>query len=88
MAGLTGMGASAVAIIAGAIMRFAVTVNTTGFNIHMIGVILMIAGAVGFVISAILAVSTRRANPGATHSVHSETRDSAGNAVVQDRIES
>ena len=87
MAGLTGMGASAVAIIAGAIMRFAVSVNTTGFNIHEIGVILMIAGAVGFVIAAILAVSTRRANPGATHSVHSETRDSTGNAVVQDRVE-
>ena len=36
------MGLSAVAIIAGAIMRFAVSVQTTGFNINKIGVILMI----------------------------------------------
>lgn len=87
MAGLTGMGLSAVAIIAGAIMRFAVSVHTTGFNVHEIGVILMIAGAVGFVISIILVVSTRRAAPGAMHSMHSETRDSAGATVVQDRVE-
>lgn len=87
MAGITGMGLSAVAIVAGAIMRFAISVQTTGFNLHEVGIILMIAGAVGFVISIVLAVSTRRAGPGATHSIHSETRDSTGNAVVQDRIE-
>lgn len=87
MAGLTGMGLSAVAIVAGAIMRFAISVQSTGFNIHEVGNILMIAGAVGFVVSIVLAVSTRRANPGATHSVHSETRDSTGSAVVQDTVE-
>jgi hypothetical protein len=87
MAGLSGMGLSAVAIIAGAIMRFAVTVQTTGFNINKIGIILMIAGAVGFVISCILFASTRNAVVGGTHTVHSETRDSSGNAVVQDRVE-
>ena len=37
----------------GAIMDFAVTVSTDqhGFNIHTVGVILMIVGAVGFVVS-------------------------------------
>jgi len=37
----------------GAIMDFAVTVNTSqhGFNIRTVGVILMIVGAVGFVAS-------------------------------------
>ncbi len=88
MAGLTGMGLSAVAIVAGAILRFAISVQTSGFNLHEVGNILMIAGAVGFVISIVLAISTRRANPGATHSVHSETRDSTGNAIVQDTVES
>ena len=88
MAGLTGMGLSVVAFIAGAIMRFAVTVQTTGFNITKIGVILMIAGGIGFVISAILFASTRKAAVGGTRTVHSETRDSSGHAVVQDRVES
>ncbi len=87
MAGLTGMGLSAVALIAGAIMRFAISVQTTGFNINKIGVILMIAGGIGFVVSAILFASTRGAVVGGTHTVHSETRDSNGNAVTQDRVE-
>jgi hypothetical protein len=87
MAGLTGMGLSAVALIAGAIMRFAITVQTTGFNINKIGFILMIAGAIGFVISSILFASTRSAMGVGTHTLHSETRDSSGSAVVQDRVE-
>jgi hypothetical protein len=87
MAGLTGMGVSAVAIIAGAIMRFAISVQTTGFNINKIGVILMIAGAIGFVIASILFASTRNAAGDGTHTFHSETRDSDGHAVVQDKVE-
>jgi uncharacterized membrane protein len=46
-----GIGTSLLLIAAGAIMRFAVTVTTTGFNIHSIGVILMVVGAIGLVIS-------------------------------------
>jgi hypothetical protein len=46
-----GIGTSLVLIAAGAILRFAVSVTTTGFNLHTIGVILMIIGAVGLVIS-------------------------------------
>jgi predicted MFS family arabinose efflux permease len=39
----------------GAILDFAVTVSTNqhGFNIHTVGVILMIVGAVGFVASLV-----------------------------------
>lgn len=48
-----GVGTSIVLIAVGAILRFAVSVTTTGFNIHTIGVILMIVGAVGLVISMI-----------------------------------
>ena len=42
---------SLILVAAGAIMRFAVKVTSTGFNIHMIGVILMIVGGVGFLTS-------------------------------------
>ena len=45
------LGTSLVLIAIGAILRFAVTVSTNGFNIHTVGVILMIVGAVGFVLS-------------------------------------
>ena len=48
-----GLGTSIVLIAVGAILRFAVTVTTTGFNLHTIGVILMIVGAVGLVLSMI-----------------------------------
>ena len=61
--------------------------QTTGFNLHLVGVILMVAGAIGFVVSSILFGSTRKAAGGGTHSMHSETRDSSGHSVVQDRIE-
>jgi len=46
-----GVGTSLVLIAIGAILRFAVTVATSGFNIHTIGVILMIIGVVGLIIS-------------------------------------
>ena len=46
-----GIGTSIVIFAVGAILRFAVTVTATGFNLHAIGIILMIVGAVGFVLS-------------------------------------
>ncbi len=54
------IGASLALIAIGAILRFAVTVDDTkGFNIHTAGVILMIVGAIGLVVTAIW-MSTRR----------------------------
>jgi hypothetical protein len=47
-----GIGTSLVIFAVGAIMRFAISVTTTGFNLHMIGVILMIVGGVGVLLSA------------------------------------
>jgi hypothetical protein len=35
------------------LLRFAVSVTTTGFNIHSIGIILMIVGALGLVLSMV-----------------------------------
>lgn len=46
-----GLGTSLFLIAAGAILRFAVTVTTHGFNLHTVGVILMVVGVVGLLIS-------------------------------------
>jgi hypothetical protein len=54
------IGASLVLIALGAILRFAVTVhNPHGFNYHTAGVILMVVGAIGLVLSLVL-LSVRR----------------------------
>lgn len=45
------LGTSLFLIAIGAILRFAVTVSTRGFNIHTVGVILMVVGIVGLLIS-------------------------------------
>ncbi|MGH3405731.1 MAG: DUF6458 family protein [Streptosporangiaceae bacterium] len=56
--GLTGFGV--VLVVIGAILRFAVTVNTSGFNIHKIGDILLLVGIVLVIVSlAIIAMGSR-----------------------------
>ena len=45
------LGTSLLLLAVGAVLRFAVTVSTSGFNIHTVGVILMIVGGVGFLLS-------------------------------------
>ncbi len=46
-----GLGTSLFLIAVGAILRFAVSVSTKGFNLHTIGLILMVIGVIGLVIS-------------------------------------
>jgi len=46
-----GITTSLVLIAAGAIMRFAVTAQASGFSVHTVGVILMIVGIVGAILS-------------------------------------
>jgi hypothetical protein len=55
-----GLVASIIAFAVGAVLDFAVTVNPNqhGFNVHTIGIILMIVGAVGALLSIIGLVST------------------------------
>ncbi|MBV8957980.1 MAG: hypothetical protein JOZ37_10035 [Actinobacteria bacterium] len=48
-----GLGTSIFLIAVGAILDFAVKVNTNGVNLHTIGAILMIVGAIGVVLSLI-----------------------------------
>jgi heme/copper-type cytochrome/quinol oxidase subunit 2 len=45
------IGTSLLLIAVGAVLRFAVSVSTSGFNLHTIGVILMIIGVVGLLLS-------------------------------------
>ena len=55
-----GLVASIIAFAVGAVLDFAVTVSTDqhGFDVHTVGVILMIVGAVGAVLSVIAFVAT------------------------------
>ncbi|MGH2861235.1 MAG: DUF6458 family protein [Solirubrobacteraceae bacterium] len=46
-----GLGGSLILIAIGAILRWAITASTSGVNIHTIGLILLIVGGIGFVIS-------------------------------------
>ena len=48
-----GAATSIVVFAMGAILRFATTVHSTSFNIHTVGVILMVAGVVGFLASLV-----------------------------------
>ena len=48
-----GLGTSIFLIAVGAILDFAVTVSTPGFNIHTVGVILMVVGVIGLVLSMV-----------------------------------
>jgi hypothetical protein len=45
------IGTSILLIAVGAVLRFAVSVTASGFSIHTIGVILMIVGGVGLLLS-------------------------------------
>jgi hypothetical protein len=71
--------------VVGAIMRFAVKVHTTGFNIHTAGVILLIVGIAAAVIGLVLLVSGSSSRSTMKESV----QDTPGGQVrTQDRFES
>ena len=53
------IGTSIFLIALGAILKFAVTVTVAGFSIQTAGVILIVAGVVGLIVSFLL-LSTRR----------------------------
>ncbi len=46
-----GIGFSIFLFVVGAILTFAVNVSTEGFNINTVGIILMIAGVIGLLLS-------------------------------------
>jgi hypothetical protein len=77
--GLPGMVLSAIAAVAGAIMYWAITYQGTGFRLSTVGIILMIAGAGGFVVSAIVFAISRGPDPTARHSLDRQVVDASGN---------
>ena len=55
------IGFSLFAIAVGAILKFAVTAQVAGINISTVGVILMVAGAIGLLVSLWMILAGRAA---------------------------
>jgi len=56
------LGVSLFLVAVGAILRFAVTADLAGIDIQTVGVILMVVGVVGFLISLLLYLSSRNSS--------------------------
>lgn len=77
--GLPGMVLSAISVAAGAVMYWAVTYQGHGFKLSTIGVILMVVGGFGFVVSAVVFGVSRGTVGSSRHSLDREVTDSQGN---------
>ena len=55
-----GIGTSLVLIAIGAILRYAVHASVSGVSIHVVGLILIVVGVAGLVVSLIRMLSARR----------------------------
>ena len=80
-----GVATSIVVFAIGAVLRFATTVQSSNFNVHTIGVILMIVGVVGFLASLVFWASW--GGFGGFHRTRSVYRDPSG-TVVEERHDS
>ncbi len=86
--GLPGMVLSGLSAVVGAIMYWAVTAQSSnvvqnhGFRLSTVGVILMIAGAVGFVVSLTVFLSSRRAPSLPTRTTDREVVDDTGHRTL------
>ncbi|HUY20951.1 MAG TPA: hypothetical protein VMV22_01290 [Acidimicrobiales bacterium] len=76
--GLAGMVFSMISIAAGAVMYWAVTSQGHGFRLSTVGVILMVVGAVGLVISAIVYATSRRPAGSGHRTFDRQVTDTAG----------
>jgi hypothetical protein len=74
------LGVSIFLLVVGAILTFAVNVTTSGFNIHVVGIILMIAGAIALLLTLMFwsSFSPRRRHP-------VDTVYDGGDRVVEER---
>lgn len=83
--GLPGMVISGVAAVIGAIMYWALTAQNaaqnSGFRLSTVGVILMIAGAVGFVVSLLVFVMSRRSPATPASTVDRTTKNEVGDTT-------
>lgn len=57
------LGTSLLLIAVGAILRFAVKVSARGFNLHTIGLILIVVGIIGLVLSLLWMTAWRDRHP-------------------------
>ena len=82
--GLPGMVVSAISAVAGAIMYWAMTAQSSGtiqnhgFRASTVGIILMIAGGVGFLVSFIVFTMSNRAPLSPNRSIDRTTTDEVG----------
>ena len=81
-----GVGTGLFLIAVGAVLRFAVSVTTSGFNLHTIGVILMIVGAVGLLISLFFWSSWGGFGGNGYTRERRVSRDGEGGYVEQERL--
>ena len=84
-----GTAMSIVMIAVGAILRFAVSVTTTGFNLHSIGLILMVVGALALVLSIVFWTSWGGfgGSAGGYRRQRRVTQDGAGGFVEEERAD-
>ena len=80
--GLTGMFFSTFAIAAGAVMYWAVTSQGHGFRLSTVGVILMVVGALGLVVSAIVFATSRRTPGGRRRTYDREATNAQGQTTA------
>jgi hypothetical protein len=80
--GRAGMAFSIIAIAAGAVMYWAVTSQGHGFRLSTVGVILMVAGAVGLVVSLIVFTASRRSAGSRTQTYDREATDAQGRSTT------
>ena len=78
--GLPGMVLSILAATVGAIMYWAVTYQGHGFRLSTVGLILMIVGVIGFIVSAVIFSVSRRQVGTGRHSMDRQVTDTAGNS--------
>jgi hypothetical protein len=76
--GLAGMALSMISIAAGAIMYWAVTSQGHGFRLSTVGVILMVVGAIGLVVSTIVFATSRRPAGGRNRTFDRQVTDTHG----------
>jgi Zn-dependent protease with chaperone function len=70
------IGVSIFLLVVGAILTFAVEVSASGFNVHTVGIILMLAGALGLLLSLLFWSSV---------SPWSRRRMARGDTVIEER---
>ncbi|NNN10128.1 MAG: hypothetical protein HKL85_13175 [Acidimicrobiaceae bacterium] len=76
--GLAGMVLSAISVAAGAIMYWAITYRGHGFRVSTVGVIIMVVGAAGFVVSTIVFGVSRGSVGSSRHSLDRQVVGSEG----------